>query len=85
MVTAVFFILRKCFLVAVFNDVKFATNNRFDAFVFRCLGNKIKNAEHITVVCNSYRGHTVGGCFFEQFGDRRRAVEERILGMAMEM
>ena len=71
--------------VTVGDHVKFAAHDRFYALVFGGFGHELEHPEHIAVVGDGQAFHAVGGGFFKKAGDGSGAVEQGVLGVAVEV
>ena len=69
----------------VVHYIEFAADDGFYALVFGRLGHKLERAEHIAVVGDGQGFHAVGFGFFEERRDGGCAVEQGVLGMAVEV
>jgi len=70
--------------VAVFYQVKFTTDHRFDV-PFAGFVDELEGAEHITVISQCYALHTVSNRLVHHRTDLRCTVEEGVLGVAVEV
>jgi hypothetical protein len=74
-------IARKLLFVAVFNQIKLATNNRLYNrrltldVVFISFGHEFKNAKHITVIGKGNGGHFVIHSLFKHLANLGCAIE----------
>jgi hypothetical protein len=78
-------LLRECAAMPVGHHVKFAADDGLYPIVLGRLRHELEHPEHIPVVGDGQGFHAIGCGFFEQSGDAGRAVEQRELGMAVEV
>ncbi|MNL54575.1 hypothetical protein D3C87_1779160 [compost metagenome] len=68
----------------VFDHIKLTTDNRLDTLLIT-FGYKLENPEHIAVVGDGDRGHIVLFRLFEKLLNIGCTVEQRKLGMTVQM
>ena len=68
----------------VFNHIKFAPDNGFDALL-GSFGYELKNPEHIAVIGDGHGRHIVGFSLVNQLLNIGLPIEQGVLGMAMEV
>ena len=84
MVPNVFLLFRKLLDGVIFDHIKFAAHNGFDALLGG-LGHKLEYAKHIAVVGNSHGGQIVLFSLLNQLFNVSLPVEQRVLGVAVEV
>ena len=72
------------FLVPVLHQVELAAHYRLDV-VLISLSHKVERPEHVAVVGEGHGGHTVGLGLFHQRRNAGLAVEQRILGVGVQV